>query len=211
MTAYLKVYGLSDRPLKDMGMAGLASVWAMARRRTKSTVTMWTRRRAAPAMSPYLTCSVRERVFLFTPPGQVQLTRAWVNLSTSYVDEKEEFLHNFANQYCIEILRLYSVRSPKNIQSDDTCELILINSDKFCFLHVYTRSVPSVYDVLENQKQCLLYPGGCRKKTHTPMSHSVDMAWLGDSDSQAMNFTTCRLEKRAYKTGHSRSGGWRFV
>ena len=28
-------YGQSDAYLKDMGMAGLASAWAMARRRTK--------------------------------------------------------------------------------------------------------------------------------------------------------------------------------
>ena len=38
--------------LTDAGMAGLASAWAMARRRPKSTVARWTGRRAAPAYAP---------------------------------------------------------------------------------------------------------------------------------------------------------------
>ena len=40
--------------LSDTGMAGLASTWAMARRRPKeySRVARWTRRRAAPAYAP---------------------------------------------------------------------------------------------------------------------------------------------------------------
>ena len=35
--------------LRDMGMTGLASAWAMTRWRRRSTVAKWTRRRAAPA------------------------------------------------------------------------------------------------------------------------------------------------------------------
>ena len=35
--------------LKDTGMAGLASAWAMARRERGNIVARWTRRRAAPA------------------------------------------------------------------------------------------------------------------------------------------------------------------
>ena len=44
--------GQTEAYLKNTGMIGLASAWAMARRRTKEYRHRWTRRRAAPAYAP---------------------------------------------------------------------------------------------------------------------------------------------------------------
>ena len=44
--------GQMETYLKDMGMTGLVSAWAMAGRTPRNTVAKWTRRRAAPAYDP---------------------------------------------------------------------------------------------------------------------------------------------------------------